>query len=160
MAIFAVVVSIAIPGLTEWRRNNELRTSTRELASIMRYARSEAVARNADITVANKAGNDTWSGDILVYVDVSGGNSAYAAGSDTLLKDISVGGSDQVAVKSNTAGAPYVSYDNRGALDEAGNTVVFAICDSRGADSGFGIGVNTVGRVETYRLSGGQTCDP
>jgi type IV fimbrial biogenesis protein FimT len=161
LAIFGVMAAMAAPSMTEWRKNNALRNATREISQAFRYARSEAIARNATITVfsAGTTGDD-WTGTITIFMDADGnGNQAFQSG-DVNLKTINQNLAADIDIESNATAAAFVSFSSRGTLNEAGAAARFGVCDSRGNDNGYGVGVSNVGRVVTAKLNGAGSCDP
>lgn len=57
VAIFAVLVTLALPSYNQFVRNQRVKTASFDLFSSLVQARSEAITRNASITVAPVSGN-------------------------------------------------------------------------------------------------------
>lgn len=86
LAVFAVVITLAAPSMSELLRNQRVKTASFDLFSSLMYARSEAIKRNANISVTPNGGDwgTGWSisdpnGNVLksqsalAEVTVSGG---------------------------------------------------------------------------------------
>jgi type IV fimbrial biogenesis protein FimT len=76
VTVLAVVVSIAVPNLQALLINNRISSITNEFVGIINYARSEAIARNANVIVCSRASDGSCSNDqywaereIMVCVD-------------------------------------------------------------------------------------------
>lgn len=57
VAVFAVLVSLALPSYNQFVRNQRVKTASFDLFSSLVQARSEAIVRNASITVAPVSSN-------------------------------------------------------------------------------------------------------
>jgi type IV fimbrial biogenesis protein FimT len=76
VTVLAIVVSIAVPNLQALLINNRISSITNEFVGIINYARSEAIARNANVIVCSRASDGSCSSDqywaereIMVCVD-------------------------------------------------------------------------------------------
>lgn len=146
VAIVAILAGIGVPSMAVWLKDNRIESEANSLATLLSYARTEAVTRNGVVTLATAAGGSDWSGDIQLYLDVSGGNSAFdSAGGDLLIRSYS--SSSSLDIQGSTAAANYISFQSRGRLSEGGNTVALSVCDDRGATHGKTISINLIGRV-------------
>jgi type IV fimbrial biogenesis protein FimT len=79
LAIVAILASIAAPSFSVFIENQRVRSAANDLMATMNLARSEAVTRNASITVSEATGG--WSNGWIVK-----------AGATVLQSDDSVGG--------------------------------------------------------------------
>jgi len=68
VAIVAVLAVLAAPSFTNLIRSQRIKTATNDLVSTLIFARSEAVKRNADVTVS-RVGTSWASGWTVTYVD-------------------------------------------------------------------------------------------
>ena len=59
VAVFAVLVTLALPSYNQFVRNQRVKTTSFELFSSLMQARSEAITRNASITMAPVSGSWT-----------------------------------------------------------------------------------------------------
>jgi len=57
VTIFAVLVSLALPSYNQFVRNQRVKTASFEVFSSLMQARSEAITRNASVTMAPVSGN-------------------------------------------------------------------------------------------------------
>lgn len=76
MAVIAILASMAAPAYSTWISNVRARSAGTDLYSALAKARSEAIKRNAEITLAPAEGG--WAG---------GWNIAHPVDADTLLDD-------------------------------------------------------------------------
>ncbi len=146
-AVLVILVSLGVPNLTNWIQDSRVETTAQNVSSILKQARSEAVARQNVVTV-------DWSGaGIDMYTDnTAGGNSAYNAGDgDLYIKDDLTFGADGVNITTDDNNT-FISFRANGTLNEAGDLVI-AVCDSRGEAEGWDIDINPVGRVSVSQPS-------
>lgn len=63
VVILAIVAAIGLPSLLSFIQQSRVDAAADDLAQSMRYARSEAVTRNSDVSVVNAGSNysDGWS---------------------------------------------------------------------------------------------------
>lgn len=158
VAILAILAGVGAPSLGNWLQSNQIRGQTATLSGLLRSARVEALTRNNSVTLSTSAGGSNWKGTVQMYLDVSGGNSAFTpADGDILIREMDLSGGN-TSIFGNTPAADYVSFDNEGRLDEA-DPVVFAVCgrDAVTAD-GYRIEINVVGRVSERKDA--QDCTP
>lgn len=153
LMILIIALTIGVPNLVTWIKNNRIDAATRNLTSAFQLARSEAVSRQTVITVNN---NGNWGDGLSIYTDTNPtGNTAFNVGEDSLIKDLdySMAG---ITTNSNDNGN-FISFMSSGLLNEGGNQRVIAICDDRGADEGTLITLSIVGRAT---ISTTDTCTP
>lgn len=155
LAIGGVLTAVAGPPVTNWIQNNQLHSSAQALAGVLKYARSEAIARNQFVTLETQDGNK-----IAVCVVAVAGEACDPDG-DGFLKSVQVAGTE-VTIEGNAAAADGVSFTPRGRLQEGGGAVTFGICDERGSGYGRHVEINQVGRSLTRKLdsSRGDGCNP
>ncbi|WP_437879600.1 GspH/FimT family pseudopilin [Pseudomonas sp. LRF_L74] len=65
VALLAIIVAIAIPGMGERLRRNAIHASSNELYGLLQYAREQAISRGQRITVSASA-SDAWAGTLEV----------------------------------------------------------------------------------------------
>lgn len=58
LSIAAILVTLALPAMSDYLRNQRIKTTAFDLISTLTYARSEAIKRNTDIDVSAKS--DDW----------------------------------------------------------------------------------------------------
>lgn len=98
--VFVILLSVGIPSFTDFVRNQRVKTASFDLFSTLVYARSEAITRNASVTVAPIGGS--WAGGWRVTD--SGG---------TLLRE------EQALSNVTVAGPATIVYRGSGRLDGA-----------------------------------------
>jgi type IV fimbrial biogenesis protein FimT len=162
LAIAAVILTQAVPSFTGMIANNRLITQTNDLVADVNLARSEAVARGVRVVLCNSADSrvagatcngtaQTWTTGWLMYAD-DDASGAYEIANDTLIR-IGQPSHSTITVMANAAGNTDLQYNSDGTANEAGNTVIFAICDENGATNGRQINVNGVGRPRLISTS-------
>ena len=63
ITIFGILLAIAIPNLTSLVRNQRIKAATGDVYATLIFARSEAIKRNADVSVCQASGlPDGWAG--------------------------------------------------------------------------------------------------
>lgn len=68
VAIAAILLMVAVPGMTSFKRNAELTSATNSLLVAINTARGEAMKRGMNAIVKPAVGND-WNSGIVVFVD-------------------------------------------------------------------------------------------
>jgi type IV fimbrial biogenesis protein FimT len=70
VTLLGVLISLAVPSLAEFVRNQRVKTASFDLLSTLTVARSEAIARNTNVTITPAAG--AWTnGWTITYVDAT-----------------------------------------------------------------------------------------
>ena len=165
LAIAAIILTQAVPSFTGMIASNRLITQTNDLVADVNLARSEAVARGVQVILCNSADSkaagatcngtaQTWSTGWLMYAENDGvaGFDSTAVPPDTLIR-IGQPSKSGITVMANVAGNTDLQYNPDGTANEAGNTVIFAICDDNGASTGRQININGVGRPRLISTS-------
>ena len=143
LVVLVIALSIALPSFTTWIKNNRIEAATRTLAGALKLARSEAISRQTVITI-DSSGN--WSNGLTIYTDTTpAGNTVWVAG-DILIKDLDFS-MEGITADSMDANDNFISFSNKGLLNEGVNQRVIALCDDRGAAAGSSITINLVGRT-------------
>lgn len=75
MAIFAILVSMALPGFMTWIQNTQLRTAAEATLNGLQIARGEAVRRNSQVTF-------TLTGNNWIVTDAAGATIQSRSGSE------------------------------------------------------------------------------
>lgn len=92
LAVAAIVMTAAVPGLRAFVQNNRIAAQTNELVASLVLARSEAVTRGVAATVcassdgASCSGATDWAGGWLLFADVAAPTGELDAGTDVLLR--------------------------------------------------------------------------
>lgn len=123
LALFAVLVTVAVPGFRDYILQNRVKTGAQELFTAMLYARSEAIKRNGDVYIyPNGGASDDWQDGWVITTDSSKGyGDCQTDQTDCLRIQQPLSG---IAI---TTGAASVTYDGTG---RAAATASFAVCDS------------------------------
>lgn len=66
MVVLAVLVGVAIPGMTELVRNNRVTAQTNELVTTLNFARTEAIKRGRRVQVEVTGTATGWTGTVTV----------------------------------------------------------------------------------------------
>lgn len=138
LAIVAIGAAIAAPSFRGMIADTRLSAQANDLLASLKYTRSEAVKRNARVSMCKKAGDNTcavtstatagWQGGWLVFVD--GGVPGTIDGTDTILRV--QGPLAASTLVGDGAITNYVSYLGNGQTSAAaGGTQVgtFSLCD-------------------------------
>ena len=150
VAVLAVMLALAAPGLASFISANRLGASQSELVSAIALARSEATKRGVSVGVLATAPTTgaEFTGGWRVYVD-SNNNGAYDA-DEPLLRDYPGLGS---AVKIGTSGgATSVVFNSRGFV-ASGASVQFNICGQTGVNKGYRILLEPVGLTDVLEVT-------
>ena len=118
MAIAAILLVVAVPGMSQFMRNAELTSATNSLLGAINAARGEAIKRGMHAMVVPINGTD-WNSGVLVFVDQNRDN-AYVAADDKLIMTQAPLASYFTVTPSNNVftvnkpGAPYIMFDPSG----------------------------------------------
>lgn len=110
LAVLAILVSWGFPSMQESIKNNRMAAQNNEMLAILKYARSEAIRRNTDVTVQISASGTSWS----AFVD-DPDNEADVA--NCALGQLRCASADEVTL-TGVPGTPLV-FNNRGYVKEA-----------------------------------------
>ncbi|OEU63103.1 MAG: hypothetical protein BA870_07575 [Desulfuromonadales bacterium C00003094] len=61
LAILAIMMAIAVPATSSWRKSSQYKAAAREVVSILRRGRSQAVQQNQNTTVTIDLSNHKYS---------------------------------------------------------------------------------------------------
>lgn len=148
LAIAGIGLSLATPGLQSLTRSNRQAVSVNQLVATMHLARSEAVTRNARVTVcASTAGQacdgQVWEQGWIAFLD--GDADGHRAASEALIDQVP--GLPGMAVRSAEFKRAF-TYRPNGGVAAAGQAVMageFAFCEP---------GADTATRVVILRTNG------
>ncbi|HSN72362.1 MAG TPA: GspH/FimT family pseudopilin [Steroidobacteraceae bacterium] len=154
MAIVAVLIGLAVPGVRELRLDSERTAAVNDLLHALYLARSEAIKRGAVVSVcpgtaeSGCAPGTEWAGGWLVFVNDDRDRPPELDPGELVLR------ADMPAANLTiTSNRPALSFRPTTQLDVNG-TIVF--CDPRGSDAARAIIVSHTGRprVSTRNSSG------
>jgi type IV fimbrial biogenesis protein FimT len=159
MAVFAVLVTIAIPAFNSYVRTNRLSSETNALVGALSFARSEAVKRGANISVCRSSDGATcatdasgWNAGWIIFVNTDNDAPAAVDAGEEILHvygALSTGNT----LSASAGFSNYITYRSNGFGNSQGQ---FIFCDSTGAASAVNIAVNRIGK--TTQSTGGGTC--
>lgn len=64
IAVAAILLTLAVPSLTELIKNNQITSQNNELVAMLNFAKSQSVRRNEDITTAFITSTGEWSAKV------------------------------------------------------------------------------------------------
>jgi type IV fimbrial biogenesis protein FimT len=132
LAIAGILAAVGIPSYTTMTKNNCLTTRTNTLVTHMQLARSEAVKRRQDVTIASKSGTTNWAS----------GWTITDASANTIKDETPT----SCGTTTMTGSAATFFYRSSGFINASGT---FSVCDDRTGETGRQISINTVGRPNT-----------
>jgi type IV fimbrial biogenesis protein FimT len=139
VALAGVLAATALPSYTAMVKNNCMTTKANSLISSLQYARSEAVLRKTDITIATSKS----SGD-ADYATNEWGPGWTVSDAGTTLRVVEL--SCATTTFDETTGKATFTYDSSGYTNSSG---IFDICDDRTGETGKQITINDLGRPST-----------
>lgn len=109
VAVIGILALIAVPSMTGMISNSRISGQTSELTSALQLARSEAVRRNARVTVcastdgATCAGSTTWTGWLVHGIDKTSCTDPNDASTcdDDVIRSGGIGGTGQISSSTN-----------------------------------------------------------
>lgn len=155
LAIAGILMTWGVSSFQNMVRNNRLTTVYNDFVAALHFARSEAVTRNASVTVC-KSSNGTsctgnWEDGWITFTDADG-DAVVDAGTDEILKVQSALG-NSLTLSGNNNVTTRVTFANRGATSNNGT---LTLCDPRGASDARGLVISNTGRIR--KETGGLTC--
>jgi type IV fimbrial biogenesis protein FimT len=145
IAVGGILVALAVPSFTTFIQNSRLTAQTNSLVSSLDYARSEAIKRDAAVSVcATDAGattcngSATWSTGWIVQ-DPAGATPLQAVPATT-------GG---VSLTAGSVGP--ITFNQNGTANAA---ISFTVCDNRGAAHAHAVEVSASGRIQAAAKPG------
>lgn len=151
VAVLAIIASIAVPAMQSLIATNRLGAASTELVSALQLARSEAIRRNAPVTVcgsndgANCANTTVWNRWIVIGRD-------NATGNVEVIRDSAVSGAMQVA-----GPAAGIRFRPTGLLD-AQEAMTVCLPVGNPSDNQRVVTMMVGGGVTTGRKNGGGAC--
>jgi len=164
LLIAGIVVVFGIPSMTQMVEDNRLTAEVNRFATSIRFARSEAIKRNATITV-NRTGSTAaaWEDGWQIFLDDSGaGNAALNTGDGDTVIRIEQETDGAIEIRGNESTTGFLSYNGEGrpVRDSDDGIISFHICDSRGASEGVAITISLTGRISTGGIAEDEDCTP
>jgi type IV fimbrial biogenesis protein FimT len=159
IAIAAVLLGIGVPGMQSYVVSSRLAGSANDLFSALNFARSEAVRRQAQVTLAHNgtAGSRDWTSGWTMFVDANG-NGSLDVGEEVLRVGAALDAPMTIFGSANFA--TFIAFDANGRLTNAGGGS-FVICHGTalvadGQPRARAVLVNGAGRVRLAIDSNGD----
>ena len=152
LAMVGILATVALPGMSNFIKNERLTTSINSLMSYLQYARSEAILRHSQIVVC--ASNDEatcsggWVNGWIVFSDDD--QSGSVSGTEAILK---IRQELKGNVTLSSTGGTTIIFDRRGFTPNSASS--FAVCDDRGLANMKSISISNTGRISS---GGGSAC--
>lgn len=157
VVIAAIILALAIPAFTSFIQNNYSVSISNNLVSALKFARSEAIKRNAPVTICatldsnfTNCGN-SWNLGWIIFSDLNGDGS-LAVGSDTILRIERLTGSNGSIVPST--GTSNVTYNNVGFPSPNASNLTFTV-SATGCKDGYArnIKISLTGNVSVTSVN-------
>ena len=147
--IVGIIAALAGPSFAELIRSQRIKSSASDLANSLVFARSEAVKRNAAVTVAaiDISGTTSWNNGWTVSYDEAG--SAVTPRSQPKL--------DQLAITTNPTSVTAITFGGGGRTDLSANFTVESVPQSINSTRCVEVRADGVPRVWLER-SGNHSC--
>ncbi len=143
VALAGILAATAIPSYQNMIKNNCMTTKTNSLITSLQFARSEAVLRKQDVTIATSKS----SGDADYATNEWGPGwtiSTVVTGVTTTIRVVEL--SCDSTTFDETSGKGSFTYDASGYTNESGE---FDVCDDRTGETGKQVSINDLGRPHT-----------
>lgn len=121
LIVIAIALTLAVPGFTNFIRENRITSQANEFLVSLTFARSEAIKRGRPVSVcasgdqASCSGSNDWDAGWIVFTD-NDGTEGELDGADELLR---VHGSLPGSTLTSDGGGDYVRFDGDGLADVA-----------------------------------------
>ena len=159
IALMAIMLSIAAPSFTSFRRNSELASIANNFLAALNAARTEAMKRNMFAMVVPVNNDNDWSKGWVVFVDAND-NGSYDSSADILVMQqeapppyITLTGNNSTA-----ASASYVRYDGSGFSRPKGSDLANTTLTISRSDAGSD--VRQIRRVKIAVTGRPRVCTP
>ena len=115
VAIAAILMMVAVPNLSAYRRNAELTSASNTFMASLNTARGEAMKRGMNAMVVPTSNGADWNAGWVVFVDTNR-SQTYNESTDTVVSSQVAlpAGINVTGVNSATGAAPYVMFDASG----------------------------------------------
>ena len=115
LAIAAILLMVAVPNLSAYRRNAELTSAANTFMASLNTARSEAMKRGRNAMVVPTNNGSNWNDGWVVFVDIDRSQN-YNESTDTVVASQAdlPAGINITGVNSAAGGTPYVMFDASG----------------------------------------------
>lgn len=147
LTVLVILLAVGVPSFISTIRINNVVTETNRMVTSLMVARSEAVKRRMQVTVA-KTGQE-WEEGWRIFSDLDGDGVLDVGDGDTVLK-IYTGMRDGFTLRSGNNIEDWVAYQSTGLGTGSGGlpSDTFRLCDdSQDTETGRSIILNNIGRV-------------
>jgi type IV fimbrial biogenesis protein FimT len=146
ISVATIMLTVAVPSFRDFLLNTRLTTQANELSLALAYAKSEAVKRNAIVTVLKNADATTacaggatgWSKGWTLFIDAD--SDRVIDTTEVILRVWPTLGSNTLCFNAGS----WVEFQRTGSTSNIGT---FRFCDSRGAIEAHGLVLSMLGRV-------------
>ncbi len=145
MVIAAVLLGIGVPGLQTFIKNNRVLSTTNNLMTALKTARSEAMTQRVNVVVCSTDDFVNCGGDASYMAFTDADSSGAVNGTDTIVyTDILDNGEQSIDyIECDTCGDEII-FSSRGTA--IGNNGTLTVCDDRGNSNARGIIIEPIGR--------------
>lgn len=121
VSIIAILMALAVPSITSTMRKNRVKAATEELYSQIKWARSEAIKRRADVFVAFKTGSN-WCYGISLTAACNCGNAGacMVGGNETRIQGTNFPGVSLASTFTDNGTTRWFKLDKDGLPDNPG----------------------------------------
>ena len=161
LAVISITLTLALPGLHDYRMNQQIKAATARLFSDLKLSRSEAISQNAWTiacpgTLISGCATDTeWHQGWLVFTDINGDRNwqeeePLIRNTNRLEQITALGSVSRLQIRFFPTGAA------------AGSNSSIVFCDGRGLEKGLKIVISNSGRIRLSELgnSDESRCPP
>jgi len=142
MVIAAVLLSVAVPSLTSFIKNNRILAETNNFMTVIKTARTEAMTLRTTITVCRTSDNINCDGTGDNFIAFTDANTAdLVDGTDVIIQRTTI---DTSLLTIGYDGGNSIRFDSRGRAIGSSGTIM--VCDDRGNDYRRGITIEPIGR--------------
>jgi len=155
MVIAAILLSVAIPGMTAFIKNNKVLAETNGLMTALKTARSEAMTQRVNVIVCNTSDFiNCGSGDnYMAFTDTD--SSGAVNGNDIIVYRGSLESNNHSIDYDKCSGCDDgIMFSSRGTA--VNNNGTLTVCDDRGADYARAIIIESIGRSSPATDSDGN----
>lgn len=170
LAVVAILVAAGAPSFRAFVVNNRIATQANDFMGDLMYARSEAAKRGMPVFLCKSTNADTaspacttegdWESGWAIYVDTDG-TPGLSAATEVLRTQSQLAGGNSLRA-SGEDWADSFAFRPTGTLDpspDAGEQVLFTLCDDRGAAQARAVEIELTGRASVLRYGSGElTC--
>lgn len=156
LAVAAIIAAVAMPSFESMLNSSRLRGASEELTSVMLLARSEAVRRNAPVTVCGSSDGTTCNGSTnwARWIVIGRDNAASAGGSEVIdvIRDNALPGGVQL-----TGPAAGIRFNPSGRT-RGQETLTACLPTTKPAENQRVMTVMISGNARTTKADGGGAC--